>query len=74
MHIEFTRINTTPTILRKKIEDLRETRATLLHATALIMSNRRPHRISRERQIESEPDAPQFLTCQINLRSSVGPS
>ena len=26
-HIELTRINTTPTILRKKVEDLRETRA-----------------------------------------------
>jgi serine/threonine protein kinase len=30
-HFEFTRINTTPTILRKKIEDLREAGATSLN-------------------------------------------
>jgi hypothetical protein len=28
-HVEFTRINTTPTILRKKIEDLREAGASI---------------------------------------------
>jgi hypothetical protein len=33
-HFEFTRINIAPTILRKKIEDVREAGATLLDAAA----------------------------------------
>jgi len=37
-HFEFTRINTTPTFLRKKIEDLREAAGTWLNITALIAS------------------------------------
>ena len=33
-HFEFTCINIGPTVLRKKIEDLREARTTLLNAAA----------------------------------------
>ena len=35
-HIEFTRINIRPTILRKEIEDLREARATWRNAAAFV--------------------------------------
>jgi hypothetical protein len=44
-HFEFTRINTTPTILPKKIEDVRKAGATLLNAAALGDRRRRRHRI-----------------------------
>jgi hypothetical protein len=37
-HFAFTRINIEPTILRKKIEDLREVGATSLKAAAFLMS------------------------------------
>jgi hypothetical protein len=39
-HFEFTRINIGPTILRKKIEDLREARATLPNAMALRLARK----------------------------------
>ena len=38
-HFEFTRINTTPTILPKKFEDVHEARATLVNAAAFVVSN-----------------------------------
>jgi len=40
-HFAFTRINITPTILRKKIEELREAGATLVNAAAFIRTNSR---------------------------------